>query len=125
MEQLLHIVLVMNFVSVLFLKEIVRSQRIFSLSNKLKISKLGEVLFNHDRKCYILQSQKSLIQVYSHIKIYVAFKAAFSDRFSFHQPITACQKVRVLGHSHRRGSTFSWDWLPVTTITARRSFTVH
>ena len=40
----------LNFRSVLFLKAIVRSQRIFSVSKKLKISKLGEVLFNYERK---------------------------------------------------------------------------
>jgi len=43
----------LKFVSVLFLKAIVlRSQRNFSLSNKLKISKLGEALFNHERKMW-------------------------------------------------------------------------
>ena len=40
----------LNFCSVLFLKAIVLSQRIFSVSKKLKISKLGEVLFNYERK---------------------------------------------------------------------------
>ena len=46
----------LKFVNVLFLKAMVRSQRIFSLSNKLKISKLGEALFNHERKmCKILK----------------------------------------------------------------------
>ena len=38
------------FLSVLFLKAILRSQGIFLLSNKLKISKLGEALFNHAKK---------------------------------------------------------------------------
>jgi len=45
----------LNFVSVLFWKAIVRSQRIFSLSNKLKISKLGEALFNHKERCGVSQ----------------------------------------------------------------------
>ena len=44
--QLIHTVVhfALNFVNVLFLKAIKRSQRIFSLSNKL-----GEALFNHER----------------------------------------------------------------------------
>ena len=39
----------LNFPSVLSLKAIVRSHRIFSLSKTLEILKLGEVLFNHER----------------------------------------------------------------------------
>ena len=35
-----------------FWKQFLRSQRIFSLSNKLNISKLGEALFNHEREMY-------------------------------------------------------------------------
>ena len=42
----------LNLLSVLFLKAIVRSQRIFSLSKTQKIPKLGEVLFNHERKMW-------------------------------------------------------------------------
>ena len=47
------LLLLLNFVSVLFLKAVVRSQRIFLLSNKLKISKLAEPLPRRSRRVCI------------------------------------------------------------------------
>jgi len=52
----------LNFILVLFLTTIVRSERIFSLSRRRRISKLGEAVFNQDRKNMILGNDKEMVQ---------------------------------------------------------------